>query len=72
MVKIENTYIFFFHFLKDNMMVHVCAKFLVCRMPQLNLGERGPLYYGAPKSRVRVGLKEESEFFTLRYIGSNK
>ena len=55
------------------MMVHVCAKFVVCRMSQSSLIEWGPPpYYGAPKSPVRVGLKERSEFFSLRYIGSNK
>ena len=43
-------------------MVHVCAKF----------HWRVPLYYGGPKIQVREGLKEGSEFFSLRYIVSNK
>ena len=70
-VKIKNTYIIFFYFLKGNMMVHVCTKFVVCRMSLSNFIEwRVPLCYGAPKSSARVGLKEGSEFFSLRYIGS--
>ena len=32
----------------------------------------GGLYYGAPKSSVRVGLEEGSELFSLRYIVSSK
>ena len=57
--------------IKDNMMVHACAKFVVCRMSQSNLIKLGvPLYYGAPKSPARVGLNEGSEFFSLRYIGN--
>ena len=51
------------------MMVHVCAKFVVCTMSQSNLIEwEAFLYYGAPKTPVLVGLKEGSEFFSLRYI----
>ena len=32
---------FFFDFLKDNRMVHVCVKFVVCRMSQSNFIEWG-------------------------------
>ena len=40
-------------------MMHVCARFVVSRIFQC-----------APQSPVRVGLKEGSEFFSLRCIGN--